>query len=403
MIAGGLALAVAAAVLVWLMRPAMRANAGWRAVATPLASIIGSGFLVSVPILRDLVGAWAVFAMAGLLLLAYLVGAAVRWNIAHVEPLLEQPRGARALHSAERLSHVVLAFAYFVSVAYYLVLFATFLLKPLGLDTPLMVKLLVSGLLATLGIVGLVRGFGAVERLEVLTVSFKLAVIAGLVAGLVIFDLSILGDGAALAAIPAGHLERDGVPALLGLLIMVQGFETSRFLGHTYDAALRIRTMKIAQLVAAGIYLVFFILVLPLMGTRGVDDGVAAIVDMLAPVSILLPLMVLAGALASQSSAALADAIGAGGLLKDITGGRVHLNHTYPLIALISALIVWETDVFTLIAFASRCFALYYALQCLVATLSAVRKGARIRAAGFAALACACTAIVLLGTPAETG
>lgn len=403
MIAGGLALVVALAVLAWLMRPAMRASTGWRAVATPLASIIGSGFLVSVPILRDLVGAWAVFAMAGLLVLAYLIGAAVRWNIAHVEPLLERPREARALLSVERLSHVVLAFAYFVSVAYYLVLFAAFLLKPLGLDTPLMVKLLVSGLLATLGIVGLWRGFGAVERLEVLTVSFKLAVIAGLVAGLAVFDLSILGDGAALAAIPAGHLERDGLPALLGLLIMVQGFETSRFLGQTYDAALRIRTMKIAQLVAAGIYLVFFILVLPLMGTGGVDDGVAAIVDMLAPVSILLPLMVLAGALASQSSAALADAIGAGGLLRDITGGRVKLSHTYPLIALVSALIVWETDVFSLIALASRCFALYYALQCLVAALSAARGARGLRATGFAALACACLAIVLLGTPAETG
>jgi hypothetical protein len=402
MIAGTLAVAVALAMLVWLTRPAMRTNAAWRAVATPVASIIGSGFLVSVPILRDLVGAWAVFAMAGLLVLAYLIGAAVRWNIAHVEPLLAQHARARALVSVERLSHVVLAFAYFVSVAYYLVLFAAFALKPMGLDSPLMVKAVVSALLATLGVVGLWRGFGAVERLEVLTVCFKLAVIAGLIAGLVVFDLSILGDGETLAAIPAGHIERAGLPALLGLLIMVQGFETSRFLGSTYDAALRICTMKIAQLVAAAIYLVFFILVLPLMGTGGVDDGVAAIVDMLAPVSIVLPLMVLAGALASQSSAALADAIGAGGLLHDITGGRVHLNHTYPLIALVSALIVWETDVFSLIALASRCFALYYALQCLVAALSAARQGKGVRATGFAALAFACFAIVLLGTPAET-
>ena len=402
MIAGSLALVVAVLLLAVLMRPAMRAHAGWRAVATPLASIIGSGFLVCVPILRDLVGAWAVFAMAGLLALAYLVGAAVRWNIAHVEPLLAYPRGARGLISFERLSHVVLAFAYFVSVAYYLVLFASFLLKPFDLDHGLMVNAVVSGLLATIGIVGLWRGFGAVERLEVLTVSFKLAVIAGLVAGLIVFDIAIMGDGKSLEAIPAGHLESDGLPQLLGLLIMVQGFETSRFLGHAYDAALRIRTMMIAQWVAAAIYLVFFILVLPLMGTGG-DDGVAAIVDMLAPVSMILPLMVLAGALASQSSAALADAIGAGGLLRDITGGRVSLNHTYPLIALVSALIVWETDVFTLIALASRCFALYYALQCLVAAMSAARSGRGPRAAGFAVLACACMAIVLIGTPAETG
>jgi hypothetical protein len=389
MIAGSFGLLVAALLLAVLMRPAMRANAGWRAVATPLASIIGSGFLVCVPILRDLVGAWAVLAMAGLLTFAYLVGAAVRWNIAHVEPLLAHPHGARGLLSFERLSHVVLAFAYFVSVAYYLVLFASFLLKPFDLDHGLMVNAVVSGLLAAIGIVGLWRGFGAVERLEVLAVSFKLAVIAGLVAGLIVFDIAILGDGKSLAAIPPGHLESDGLPQLLGLLIMVQGFETSRFLGHAYDATLRIRTMKIAQWVAAAIYLVFFVLVLPLLGTGDAEGGVAAIVDMLAPVSVVLPLMVLAGALASQSSAALADAIGAGGLLRDITGGRVRLNHTYPLIALVSALIVWETDVFTLIALASRCFALYYALQCLVAAMSAARRGQGLRAAGFAALACA--------------
>jgi len=403
MIAGGLALAVALALMLFLVRPAMRTNATWRAVATPLASIIGSGFLVSVPILRDLVGAWAALAMAGLLLLAYLIGAAVRWNIAHVEPLLPHPQGARAMLSLERLSHVVLAFAYFVSVAYYLVLFGNFLLRPLGLDNAVNVNLVVSVFLAILGFVGLWRGFAAVERVEVLTVSFKLAVIGGLVAGLMVFDLSILGDGAALAAIPAGHFERSSLPQLLGLLIMVQGFETSRFLGASYPAALRIRTMKIAQLVAAAIYLMFFILVMPLMGAGGIDDGVAAIVDMLAPVSLVLPLMVLAGALASQSSAALADAIGAGGLLHDITGGRVNLRHTYPLIALVAALITWETDVFSLITLASRCFALYYALQCIVAAWSAARSGRGLRAAGFTALACGCAAVVLLGTPAEVG
>ena len=51
------------------------------------------------------------------------------------------------------------------------------------------------------------------------------------------------------------------------------------------------------------------------------------------------------------------------------------MRSAYPLIACVAALVTWETDVFSLIALASRCFALYYALQCLVALLSARRRG----------------------------
>lgn len=403
MIAAAAALLVFAALFVVLLRPAVQRARSWRAVATPLASIIGSGFLVAVPVLRDLVGAWAPWAMAALLVFAYLIGAAVRENIRHVEPLLAGRAAGPAMVSVERLSHVVLAFAYFVSVAYYLVLFASFLLKPLDLDTALAVKLLVTALLVAIGGIGLWRGFGAVERVEVVTVSFKLAVIAGLIAGLVLYGLGLRDDPAPLAPAPEGHLLAGDVSVLLGLLIMVQGFETSRFLGDAYPAALRIRTMIVAQLVAAAVYLAFFAAMTPLLGVAPDGDGVAAIVDMLAPVSLLLPLMVLAGALASQSSAALADALGAGGLLHTLGGGRIALNHTYPAIALVAALVTWETDVFSLITLASRCFALYYALQSMVAALSAARRGSRAKSAGFVLLAAACFAVVLLGTPAEGG
>lgn len=79
---------------------------------TPLASIIGSGFLVSVPLLAGEVGNWSVFAMAALIGAAYLVGAAIRFNIRHVEPLLAasaQEKAPRLEESLERLSHLVLA------------------------------------------------------------------------------------------------------------------------------------------------------------------------------------------------------------------------------------------------------------------------------------------------------
>ena len=50
----------------------------WRATITPLAAIIGSGFLVLGPILDTAYGLYAPVVMAALCLGAYLFGAAVR-------------------------------------------------------------------------------------------------------------------------------------------------------------------------------------------------------------------------------------------------------------------------------------------------------------------------------------
>ncbi len=386
-----------------LLHPRLIKSDYWRATATPLASIIGSGFLVSVPILRDVVGQWAVIPMIGLLTVAYLIGAAIRDNIAHVEPLLQNGDAAAPVTAAERLSHLALSFSYFVSVAYYLVLFATFLLKSFGVADPQIAKLIVTAVLLTIAVVGVWRGFHAVEGLEIYAVSIKLAVIAGLLAALALFDAwSLFGREHGDFDI-SGHFDMAELPVLMGLLILVQGFETSRFLGEAYAPELRIRTMKAAQLLSSAIYVAFFLLMIPLMGADSQQTGVAAIVDIVRPVALVLPLLITVGALASQSSAAIADAIGAGGLLNDITKGRIPVRYTYPWIAVVSAIVTWETDVFSLITLASRCFAFYYALQCLVATLSARRRGAHWRAAGFGLLMLVCAAIVIFGTPAEGG
>jgi hypothetical protein len=53
----------------------------WRAAITPLASIIGSGFLVLGPILVSSFGQYAPLVMAALCIFAYLFGAAIRFNI----------------------------------------------------------------------------------------------------------------------------------------------------------------------------------------------------------------------------------------------------------------------------------------------------------------------------------
>lgn len=105
---------------------------GWAATVTPLASIIGSGFLISGPLLAREFGGAAFWAMAVLLLLAYAVGAVIRWNIVHVENYLaDKPFNDPVLWSA-RITQFVLAGAYAVSVAYYLKLLAEFAMKSLA-------------------------------------------------------------------------------------------------------------------------------------------------------------------------------------------------------------------------------------------------------------------------------
>ena len=57
-----------------LAQPRLLRARAWRATVTPLASIIGSGFLVLAPLLVREFGRLAVLVMAGLCAVAYLVG-----------------------------------------------------------------------------------------------------------------------------------------------------------------------------------------------------------------------------------------------------------------------------------------------------------------------------------------
>jgi hypothetical protein len=59
----------------------LRRSPQWRATVTPLASIIGSGFLIEAPLLHAVPGKWALAGMVILSLLSYSIGAVIRFNI----------------------------------------------------------------------------------------------------------------------------------------------------------------------------------------------------------------------------------------------------------------------------------------------------------------------------------
>jgi hypothetical protein len=367
---------VAVLVVLITLRPRTIRARLWRATVTPLASIIGSGFLVVGAILSDTHGRWAWAAMLALCLTAYLFGAAIRQNILRVEPMLAD-HPPRVVSMLERCSDFALAFAYFVSVAYYLNLFASFALRAAEIIDPTYTRWTSTAVIVVLGFFGALRGLSALENIEAGAVGIKLGLIAGLFAGLLLWlGLSLAHDTFALPPMQHGAGVRE-FQILLGLVILVQGFETSRYLGAEYDAATRIKTMRYAQLLSSAIYLVFILLITPFFrGELPETGGETAIIDMLVPLGTVVAPLIIFAALASQLSAAVADMNGAGGLLSAATIGRVPVRGGYVATATVALGITWLADIFEIISYASKAFVIYYGLQCSLAAFIAFRRGA---------------------------
>jgi len=377
--------------------PRLARSVGWQATATPLASIMGSGFLVSAPLLAGIVGNLALLCMMVLLLLAYLVGEVMRFNIRHFEPVENKQGSAQKVAF---LSRMVLVGAYFISVSYYLQLLAAFLLSSLGIESQYGPNLISSGFILTICGIGIWKGLEQLGGIEKYAVSLNLGMIGALLVALAVYNLGLLQSGSWALSNVDSTIDLGDLRVLLGLLIVVQGFETSRYLGDLYPAEQRISTMRWAQLISSAIYIVFIGLATVLFHD-GLGSDVTAIMTMAAPVAVVLPVLLAVAAIGSQFSAAVADSEGAGGLLEDVTNRRLPMRYAYLLIMLVTLALTWETDVNVIIAYASRAFALFYCLQSWVALLTARSMVKRNpgRELLFGAVAVLCLAVFLFGVP----
>lgn len=387
------AVAGTAALLIW---PRIANAPLWRATVTPLASIIGSGFLVLGPILDVSFGGYAPLAMAALCAVAYLFGGAIRYNIRRFDAAPPGP-GTRLLETA---SEMVLAFAYFISVAYYLNLFGAFGVSLTAVNDPYHANLLTTAVFLLILFTGWTRGFAALERLEQVSVGLKLAIIAGLLLGLAVH----FGQAAQAGALEAAPPQVTGWPALMllaGLIVTVQGFETSRYLGASYDARTRIRSMYMAQWISAGIYVLYIIFLTYAVDTTDIPLSETAIIDLMQTVAPILPILLIVAALSAQFSAAIADTGGSGGLLAELSRGLLPEKAAYALLVALGITLTWTANIFEIISYASRAFALYYALQSAVAARLAWRDGAHGRAALYGVLTGLGAAITVFGTPVE--
>lgn len=385
---------VAGAMLAW---PRLANARLWRATITPLASIIGSGFLVLGPILDVSYGAYAPLVMMALCVAAYLFGWAIRFNIERIDSV---PHRSLLVERSEVLASGILAFAYVISVTYYLNLFGAFGVRLTSLDDSHHAKLLTTAVFVIILGVGWLRGFSALERLEQVSVGLKLSIIAGLLVGLSVHFAQTTRADALVIHAP----EVSGWQSLMlaaGLIVTVQGFETSRYLGSTYNAATRIRSMKLAQWLSAAIYMTYIGLLTYAFDAKVLSLDETSIIDLMEVVAPILPVLLVAAALSAQFSAAVADTGGSGGLISELSGQRVPTKLAYALIVGFGLFLTWTANIFEIISYASRAFAAYYAIQAGIAAMSAQGSNRPIKVAVFGLIALAGALAAIFGKPVE--
>lgn len=364
---------------------------------TPLASILGSGLLIIVPVLERTLGAAAVFGAIGICAVAWLVGTVVRHNVRVVEPLEHAGTLDNVTARMGRIADVAIVIAYVISVALYLRIMAQYVVALfISAGSGLVEKLIACAAVVLIVAIGAIRGFQGLNRLDRMSLTAVLVLTLVLGGVLLVNDLSVASAGA-LALPPLPNLNPVSTFAVLaGIVITVQGFETIRYLGDQFDAPTRIRASRWAQLIASAIYIGFVAVATPVMGlgtAAGMDSTLLDITGRIAP-WLAIPLVL--SAVLSQFSAAIADTAAADGNLRGLSrwfgGDRAYLASGVAAIAVAATL-----PTLTIVAVASRAFAVYYAMQAVIALRTA---DGIFRKAGFGLLAMLMLAIALFAVPA---
>jgi hypothetical protein len=368
------------------------------ATSTPLASIFGSGFLVIVPILAGSVGVYSVFAMAGVCALAYAVGTVIRYNIIHAEPVLAA-HPSEATLALERISDIALVLAYVISVCLYLHILSSFVLGSFHIDTGLNENLMTTGIIVVIMVIGLTKGLDNLEVLEKWALYITLLIIVLLVLGFTSYDLAVWRSGPGITLFKTTpHTPWEMLTIVAGTLIVVQGFETTRYLGKEFDAGVRVSASRWSQIISTVVYIVFIAVAMPLVHTLNGQYDDNSLIKLAGVASSLLVAPLVIAAALSQFSAAVADTLAAIGNMEEVTHEHLKAKWGTILVGGGAIALTWSASTLEIIAIASRAFAFYYMLQCLVAISVNKSVGQRI---GIAAVACVLGFITVFAVPAS--
>ncbi|MDJ0957176.1 MAG: hypothetical protein QNI91_09975 [Arenicellales bacterium] len=399
---------VVATLLLFMFHPRLLKNMSWQATLTPLSSIIGSGFLIIAPLLASVLGVYSPLAVIGIVVLAYAIGGVIRFNIIHAESLLHDRKSHPLLYKIDFFANAVLSLAYVTAVAFYLSLLSSFLLTYLGfVDAVNLERILTTTIIVFIATTGFLRGLGGLEKLEAFAMSIQLSIVAALLIGVAVYDYNFIQSEQSLIFDIQERSWMTKAFMLAGILLVVQGFETSRFLGEKYHADMRVRTMRRAQLISGTLYVLSVIILMPIVQHINLAHiRIADIVSATGLAATALPLMLIVAAIMSQFSAGVADTVGAGGLASETSRGRLSSNKGYLVVSIFAIVLIWTADLLEIIALASRAFALYYLLQCGVALVANhhyyKHKAAYwLHCTSFATMATILVFVVLFAIPAE--
>ncbi len=335
-------------------------------MSIPLASIFGSGFLVITPVLASSVGSYSVLAMLVVAFVAFQAGAVVRHNIICAEPVLERGN-QRATLMLERLSSFALVGAYIVSVCLYVHILSSFVLSVFDVDTDFNKSLLTSVVIGIITLIGVTGGLKPLEKLESWALYVTLAILSLLLVSFAVYDINhYLDVGSFTMPEMPQRSTWEMITIVAGILIVVQGFETTRYLGSQFDSWTRVLASRWSQYLSLTVYVIFVALALPIVTVLQGEYAENSLILLAAEVSVLLvaPLILAAGL--SQFSAAVADTLAAAANMAEITNNRVNQRLGYMLVGGIAMALAWSGSTFEIITLASRAFALYYLLQCVV-------------------------------------
>jgi MFS family permease len=171
--------------------------------------------------------------------------------------------------------------------------------------------------------------------------SLQLSIVAALLLGVFVYDYNFMQSEQSLSFEILDRDVLEKVFILAGILLVVQGFETSRFLGEKYHAEVRVRTMRWAQLIGGALFVVSVIALMPIVQHLNLEHiQVAEIVAATGLVATALPLMLIVAAIMSQFSAAVADTVGAGSLASESSRGKLKTNMGYLVVCFCAVLSV---------------------------------------------------------------
>lgn len=249
-------------------------------------------------------------------------------------------------------------------------LLSNFSLNYIGISDPFLERCLTTTIIVFIGVVGYLTGLGGLEKLEMYAMTIQLAVLSALVVGLLVYNVTAFENQGPVVA-NESHSVNTTIRMLAGVLLIVQGFETSRFLGEKYEPAVRVQSMRFAQWISGALFIGTVALLMPVVQTMNlIDINLAEIVSALMPVAVVLPTILMVAAVMSQFSAAVADTGGGGGLLAENSANRLSSRFGYVCVCVSSILLVWAVDLLEIIALASRAFAAYYLIQTVVALVA---------------------------------